>query len=133
MIIALTVFGKEYSGPVSDVEDAIEADVKQWRDAVTPVALARMVIETLEAQQRYFRSRSREDLIASKQLEVKLLRTCEAVIDAGTPAVTLPVENTTMSIACTMCGGQGRLRIRQEPLGRDKRCARCHGTGYEPS
>ncbi len=36
--------------------------------------LAELVIEVLDAQKKYFKTRDRDDLIASKQLETKLRR-----------------------------------------------------------
>lgn len=47
------------------------------------IPLARLVLRTLQAQQRYFRSRSKEDLIASKRLEMELMRTAMAALSGG--------------------------------------------------
>ena len=43
--------------------------------------LAQLVIETLEAQKKYFKTRSKEDLIASKQLESKLRLIARGIIE----------------------------------------------------
>jgi len=48
--------------------------------------LAGLVIEVLDAQQRYFKSRDRADLIASKQLESRLRKEARAIL------TTLPIE-----------------------------------------
>jgi hypothetical protein len=45
------------------------------------ISLARLVLETLAAQQRYFKDRTRENVMASKQLEVRLLREAEKVLN----------------------------------------------------
>ena len=45
--------------------------------------LARLVIKTLDAQQRYFTTRDRDDLIASKALERILRVTAEREIKKG--------------------------------------------------
>ena len=43
--------------------------------------LAQLVIDTLEAQKRYFRTRSQVDLISSKQIEARLRKSAEEVIN----------------------------------------------------
>ena len=54
---------------------------------MTAAELARVVLTVLDAQQRYFRSRSREDLIASKQLERDLRVRCDELIaESSRPA-----------------------------------------------
>ncbi len=44
--------------------------------------LAKLVIEVLDAQKRYFKSRSQVDLIASKQLESELRKKANAALEA---------------------------------------------------
>lgn len=46
--------------------------------------LAKLVIEVLEAQRKYFKSRSRDDLIASKQLEAKIRLMARAILEEET-------------------------------------------------
>ena len=43
--------------------------------------LAKLVIEVLDAQKRYFKSRTKDDLIASKVLEGELRRKANAVLE----------------------------------------------------
>ena len=47
--------------------------------------LAELAIEVLDAQQRYFKSRDRADLIASKQLESRLRKEARGIL------TTLPI------------------------------------------
>lgn len=123
---------------------------------MSAVALARMVIEVLQAHQRYFKSRNREDLIASKQLEVNLLKIRNAVIDADAPAPTCdlcggcgvynmsrsafvddcmpcprcrkPLTPTIQVIVCGLCNGAGYAGVVPPRVP----CPRCKGTGQEP-
>ena len=44
------------------------------------VDLAIAVIDMLDGQKRYFRSRSQADLIASKQAEAKLRKVCQEIL-----------------------------------------------------
>lgn len=48
---------------------------------MTRFDLALLALQVLDAQRRYFKSRSRDDLIASKQLEAELRRQAEAVLE----------------------------------------------------
>lgn len=49
----------------------------------TPADLAKLVIEVLDAQKRYFKSRAQEDLIASKQLEKELRDKANAILESA--------------------------------------------------
>jgi hypothetical protein len=44
------------------------------------IELAHMILDVLNAQQQYFKSRSKEDLIASKQLERILRQHAEQIV-----------------------------------------------------
>jgi hypothetical protein len=48
---------------------------------MTTEELARRVLEVLDAQKKFFRSRSTADLEASKALERALRRDCEEILD----------------------------------------------------
>ncbi len=43
--------------------------------------LAKLAIEVLDAQQRYFKDRTRDNLIASKQLESELRKRANAALE----------------------------------------------------
>ena len=45
--------------------------------------LAKLVIEVLDAQKRYFKTRKQEDLIASKQLEKELRDKSNAILETA--------------------------------------------------
>jgi hypothetical protein len=48
---------------------------------MTTEDLAAEVLRMLEAQKRYFDTRNRVDLIASKKLEAALIAKCRAILD----------------------------------------------------
>jgi hypothetical protein len=50
---------------------------------VTLPELATLALATLDAQQKYFKTRSRDDLIASKQLEKELRQAAEGALVAN--------------------------------------------------
>lgn len=52
---------------------------------MTVEELARKVIEVLDAQRRYFKSKSAADLVASKLAERELRAACEAVLPPPPP------------------------------------------------
>lgn len=49
--------------------------------------LAQLAIQVLDAQQTYFRTRTKDDLVASKRLEGKLRTACEFVLQHSREAV----------------------------------------------
>lgn len=46
---------------------------------MTREALAALALRTLDAQRKYFNTRSREKLIAARQLEAELRHACNAI------------------------------------------------------
>jgi hypothetical protein len=50
-------------------------------------SLARLALETLDAQRAYFRSRTMAALSTAKQLEKQLRAACEAVVNPPAPSL----------------------------------------------
>ena len=48
---------------------------------MTARELAKAVIEVLDAQKKYFKSRTQNDLVASKQLEAALRKSATAILE----------------------------------------------------
>jgi len=71
-------------------KESESAILRDCRPIITPATdaenLAALAIEVLDAQQKYFKSRDRADLIASKQLESRLRKEARSIL------TTLPIE-----------------------------------------
>lgn len=63
-------------------QEQITGLVRRSARTVDAVSLARAALCTLDAQQRYFKTKSRFDLIVSKSLEKDLRAACKSIIPA---------------------------------------------------
>jgi hypothetical protein len=78
--LCLPVWGNEGGARLGRNEGSSGRRHQARGHAMTKEELAQAVLRMFEAQAKYFKSRDREDLIASKKLEIALVKQCREIL-----------------------------------------------------